>query len=66
MKSWKTTLCGMLSLTAAAITLVAVPILDDDPATVPQWGAFVAAIAAAVGLILARDNDKTSEDVGAR
>lgn len=64
MKSWKTTLCGILGAVAAAITLVAQPLLDADPNTVPQWGAFLAAAAAALGLVLARDNDKSSEDVG--
>ncbi|MCX7806094.1 MAG: hypothetical protein N3A38_13010 [Planctomycetota bacterium] len=66
MKSWKTTLCGILSVIASGITLVALPLLDADPATVPNWGAFVAALTAGVGLILARDNDKTSESVGAK
>jgi hypothetical protein len=66
MKSWKTTLCGILGAVAAAITLVAQPLLDSDPNTVPQWGTFLAAAAAAMGLVLARDNDKSSEDVGAK
>ena len=65
MNSWKTTLCGVLSLVAAGITLVAVPLLDADPATLPNWGAFGAALSAAVGLFLARDNDRTSEQAGA-
>ncbi|MCX7804795.1 MAG: hypothetical protein N3A38_06340 [Planctomycetota bacterium] len=66
MKSWKTTLCGILSVIASGITLVVLPLLDADPATVPNWGAFAAALTAGVGLILARDNDKTSESVGAK
>jgi len=66
MNSWKTTLCGLLSLVAAGLTLVAVPMLDADPATLPNWGAFSAALAAAVGLFLARDNDKSSEQAGAK
>ena len=65
MKSWKTTLCGVLGAVAAAITLVAQPLLDADPATVPQWGPFSVAVTAAFGLLFARDNDKSSEDVGA-
>ena len=66
MNSWKTTLCGVLSLVAAGITLVAVPMMDTDPATLPQWGAFGAAITAAMGFFFARDNDKSSEQVGAK
>ncbi len=64
MKSWKTTVCGILTVLAAAITLVAVPLLDEDPATPANWGAFGASLAAAVGLLFSRDNDKSSEDVG--
>ena len=66
MKSWKTTLCGVLAAVAAGITLVALPLLDNDPATTANWGAFAATLAAAVGLCVARDNDKSSEDVGAK
>ena len=66
MKSWKTTLCGVLGIVAAGITLIAQPILDGDPSTVPQWTVFGTSIAAAVGLLFARDNDRSSEDVGAR
>ena len=66
MKSWKTTLCGILGLVAAGITLVAIPMLDEDPATAANWGAFGVAIATAMGLWFARDNDKSSEDVGAK
>jgi len=66
MKSWKTTLCGVLAAVAAGITLVAIPLLDNDPATTANWGAFAAALAAAAGLCFARDNSKSSEDVGAK
>jgi hypothetical protein len=66
MKSWKTTVCGILAALAGGITLVAIPILDNDPATVANWGAFGAALAAAFGLLFARDNDKSSESVGAK
>ena len=64
--SWKTTLCGLLGIVAAGITMIAQPILDGDPSTVPQWAAFGTTIAAAVGLLFARDNDKSSEDVGTK
>lgn len=66
MNSWKTTVCGLLSIVAAAITLIAIPALDQDPLTVPNYTAFVASITAGIGLIFARDNNKTSEDAGAR
>jgi hypothetical protein len=64
--SWKTTTCGILGIVSAAITMIAQPILDGDPATVPAWAAFGTVVASAVGLLFARDNDKSSEDVGAK
>ena len=64
--SWKTTLCGVLGIVAAAITLLVVPTLDSDPATMANWGAFTATLTTATGLLFARDNDKSSEDVGAK
>jgi len=64
--SWKTTTCAILGILAAGITMIAVPLLDEDPATVAQWGAFGAMLAPLVGLLFARDNDKSSEDVGAK
>ena len=64
--SWKTTACGILAALAAGITLVAIPVLDGDPATTANWGAFGATLAAAVGLLFARDNNRTSESVGAK
>ena len=63
--SWKTTVAGVAAiLTAVGSALTA--FLDNDPTTVMDVGATVAAIMAGVGLILARDNDKSSENVGAR
>ena len=65
MKSWKTTLAGIAAVVAALAAAVAAK-LDGDPATVADWGAVLAALSAGAGLLFARDNDKTSEDVGAR
>lgn len=65
MKSWKTTACGILTIVASAITLIALPLLDGKPETLPQYEAFGALILPALGLLFARDNDKTSEQVGA-
>ena len=65
MRSWKTSLAGILTIVSAGITLIAVPILDNDAATLPQWDSFLPiALAGIVGLF-SRDNNKTSEDVGA-
>lgn len=64
MTSWKTTLAGIAAIVAAVGTAVSAQ-FDNDPATVPNWSMVIGMITAGVGLILARDNDKTSEQVGA-
>ena len=63
--SWKTTLCGILTIAASGITLIGMPLLDNDPLTVANYEAFVAAVIAGIGLIVARDNNVTSEAAGA-
>ncbi len=55
--SWKTTLCGVLAL-LGAITLQFFPEYG-------RWGSALTALASGLGLIFARDNNKTSEQVGA-
>jgi hypothetical protein len=37
---------------------------DNNPATVADWGAVVAAVIAGIGLLAARDNGVSSEDAG--
>lgn len=61
--SWKTTAAG-ISAIVAAVAGAAKLMLDADPNTNPDWTALIAAVTAGVGLIAARDNDKSSEDVG--
>ena len=65
MKSWKTTLAG-LGVLFSALGAALQAQFDGDPATVPDWAVVVTALFAAVGLLVARDNDKSSERVGAR
>jgi len=65
MKSWRTTIVGVLT----AITLVApqlLALLDNDPATVFSLDLFIAGLGAMGIGIFARDNDKSSENVGVR
>lgn len=69
--SWRTTLWGGLSILTIGIQAVAGPILDDDPATSPDFRALVDAfltwlpvIFVGVGLFQARDNRVSSQDVG--
>lgn len=65
MKSWKTTAAGIGAIfTALGSALTAY--FDGNPMTQPDYAALVAAVIAGVGLIAARDNDVSSEDVGAK
>ena len=63
MKSWKTTTAGIGAILVAVGSALS-SMFDNDPATVADWGAVVAAVIAGIGLLAARDNDKSSKDVG--
>ena len=65
MKSWKTTAAGIAAI-VAAVALAISHQFDTDPATIADWSAVITALTAGIGLVLARDNDKTSERAGAR
>lgn len=65
MKSWKTTLAGIGTILVplgAALTAQ----FDGDPNTVANWGLVVTVAIGAIGLMLARDNDVSSEQAGAK
>jgi hypothetical protein len=64
MTSWKTTAAGVGAILIAVGAAVSSQ-FDNDPATVADWGAVVAAVLAGIGLIFARDNKVTSEQAGA-
>lgn len=62
--SWKTTAGGVGTILAAvggALTML----FDGNPATNPDWTIVIAAVTTGLGLIFARDNNKTSEQVNA-
>lgn len=63
--SWKTTASGISAIVIALFTLIIQPLTDNDPKTVPNYEVAITAIIAGIGLITARDNDKTSAEVGA-
>lgn len=65
MMSWKTTTAGIGAI-LVAVGSAMTAMFDNDPSTVPEWGAVVAAIIAGIGLITARDNNVTSEQAGAK
>lgn len=62
MKSWKTTLAGII-----AFFMLAGPeflaLLDDVATTQPDWTIIIAAFSTLIGLLFARDNDVPSESV---
>lgn len=64
-RSWETTIAGIGAI-LVAIGGAATAYFDGDPATVVDWEVTLAAIVAGIGLIRARDNNKSSEAVGTR
>lgn len=66
--SWKTTLAGVGALLLILGQVLKV-LFDGDPSTTLNLDSIIVEVIAAltaIGLINARDNDKTSEDVGAK
>lgn len=53
-KNWKTTTAGIAAI-LVAVGAALKALTDNDPSTVPDIGACVAAVMAGVGLILAKD-----------
>lgn len=65
-RSWRTTVLGLGAALVACWPLVIAPLLDEDPATVPQWGLGIAALMGGLGLGAARDHGVSSEKAGAK
>jgi hypothetical protein len=65
MNSTKTTILGILAILSAVVG-AATALLDGNPATTIDFPTLAAAIAAGWGLIMARDNSKSSEAAGAK
>jgi len=64
-KSWKTSLGGII-LICLAVSSFLWSYFDGDPTTVPNGELFFAQLAGGIALIFARDNNKSSEAVGAK
>lgn len=63
-RSWKTTSAGVAGILGVLLTGLS-ELWDGNPNTNPDWALICGIIASQVGLLFARDNDKSSEDVGA-
>lgn len=63
--SWKTTSLGMATM-VIAIGQAIQALLDGNPQTNPNYETVATAVAAGIGLMFARDNNKSSEDVGVK
>lgn len=66
--SWKTTLTGLAAIVGGIGLLIniAIKFADGEAVNAEQVVTALAAISTGIGLIAARDNSKTSEDVGAK
>jgi len=60
--SWKTTGTGIGAILIAVGSAITA-LTDNDPATTIDIGALSAALVAGLGLIFARDNDKSSKSL---
>lgn len=64
-KNWKTTVAGLGAI-MVAVGVAMQAHFDGNPETIVQWEILITAVFAGVGLLFARDGDKSSESVGAR
>lgn len=64
-KSWKTTASGVAGVVIIIASAVQA-LFDDNVLTNPDWEVVITALVTSFGLIFARDNKVTSEDVGAK
>ena len=64
MGSWKTTAAGVFAAVAAWGSALSA-VLDNSDATQADWNVVGVATAVAIGLIMSRDNDVTSEEAKA-
>ena len=64
MKSWKTTVAGLMALVALIATAVST-ILNKGLEAV-DWATLLPALSLGIGALFARDNNVTSEKAGAK
>lgn len=61
--SWRTSTAGWTAV-GTAIANALLRLFDNNPATNPDWWALISLVLLGFGLIKARDNEVSSEDVG--
>lgn len=61
-KSWKTTLFGVLSI-ISALASAGTAMLDGNPLTNPDWSLVTAAITAGLAAIMAKDKNVTGGSI---
>ncbi len=61
-KNWKTTGAGIAAI-LVAVSAALTAFTDGDPATSVDFASLLAAVIAGIGLICARDGDKSSEQL---
>lgn len=66
MNSWKTSLVGVVLIVGAVASLVISTLAHKRVPTTEELMVASGSIATGIGLISARDNNKSSEDVGAK
>jgi hypothetical protein len=64
--SWKTSASAVVAIITTWLSLVIVPLLDSDAATKPKIDEAVSITVASLIGFFSRDDDKTSEQVGAK
>jgi hypothetical protein len=62
--SWKTTTFSITSVLATVLAMIVNPLLDGNPETNPNWTEAMPVILAGLGLLFARDNNKSSKQIG--
>jgi len=65
MKSWKTSVLGITAIVTAIGNAIPL-LLDNNPATNPDWGSLIAIVSAGVMGLFARDNNVSSEQAGVK
>ena len=60
MWSWQTSLTGLCLIVLAVFNAIKT-IVDGNPTTNPDWNIAIAEIVTGIGLIFARDNNKSSQ-----